>query len=453
MKLNATVFVLAATVFSVCVAAAQETSNTAPPPRQITLHEAVQLALKHNHDVRIAGYTVEEKEHAKQVAKSAYFPSIRNDSSFMHATDTELIEIKAGSLGAAGGAQIPPVDAIISQGGKNFITSGTQITQPLTNLLKIKRKNDIVHAELKASREKADLTRNDVALAVHQVYYQVLIAQARRSATEARIKASEALQSERVEQVKFGSSLEENLIDSRAQQLQSKQELLTTDFQLTDLKLKLNDLIGLPLTTALDLDPGVPEFEETCPRKDCVTAAIASHPEVLAARAEVQEAEAAIGLAKTDIWVPDVEAFGRYSYQENVPFLARNFGTFGVHFGFDLFDSGRKHGVLRERQAQLSQAKENLAKLTDAVELSVETAYNKLERTQEMLKVSEEVLALRTESNRVRQQELVRGAALNSQAATATAQEYDAKALMLQSQMDYLQAHDELLDAMGSTPE
>ena len=90
---------------------------------------------------------------------------------------------------------------------------------------------------------------------------------------------------------------------------------------------------------------------------------------------------------------------------------------------------------------------------TDAAELSVETAYNKLERTQLMLKVSEEVLALRTESNRVRQQELVRGAALNSQADAATAQEYDAKALLLQSQMDYLQAHDELLNAMGSAPE
>jgi outer membrane protein TolC len=453
MKRNAALFVLAATAFSACIGAAQEKSNAGPPPRQITLQEAVQLALKHNHDIRIAGYTVEEKERAKQVAKSSYFPSIRNDSSFMHATDTELIQIRSGSLGIAGGTPIPPVDAIISQGGKNFLTSGTQITQPLTNLLKIRRENDLAQAELKASREKAELTRNDVALAVHQVYYQILIVQAHHSATEARIKASEALQRERVEQVKFGSSLEENLIDSRAQQLQTKQELLTTDLQLTDLKLKFNDLIGLPLATALDLDPGVPEFQETCPRKDCVAVAIASHPEVLAARAQVQEAEAAVGLSKTDIWVPDVEAFARYSYQENVPFLARNFGTFGVHFGYDLFDSGRKHGLLRERQAQLSQAKENLAKLTDAVDLSVETAYNKLERTRQMLRVSEEVLSLRTESNRVRQQELIRGAALNSQAETATAQEYDAKALLLQSQMDYLQAHDELLDAMGSAPQ
>src|SRR5580698_9067283 len=103
MKRNVALFVLTATVFSACIAAAQEVSNTAPPPRQITLQEAVQLALKHNHDIRLAGYTVEEKEHAKQIAKSSYFPKIRNDSTFVHVTDTEFVEIKAGALGVVGG--------------------------------------------------------------------------------------------------------------------------------------------------------------------------------------------------------------------------------------------------------------------------------------------------------------------------------------------------------------
>ena len=443
-------FLMVAMAFSACMVAAEEAGNT-PPPRHITLPEAVQLALTHNHDIRIAGYTVEQKRHAKEVAKSSYFPSIRNDSSFTHVTDTQLIQIKSGSLGIAGGTPIPPADAIINQGGKNFTTSGTQLTQPLTTLLKIKQANDVAQAEVKVSREKARLTGNDVALAVHQVYYKILIAQAHRSATEARIKASEDLQSERVEQVKFGSTLEQDLIDSRAQFLQAKQELLTTDLQLSDLNLKLNDLIGLPLTTRLDLDSALAEFQPTCLREECVRAATASHPEILAASAEVEKAHAAARLAKTDIWVPDVEAFARYSYTNNVPFLARNFGTFGVHFGFDVFDSGRKKASLREREAQLSQAKENLAKLTDEVELSVETAYNKLDRTQQMLKVSEEVLALRTESNRVRQQELIRGAALNSQADNATAQEYDAKALLLQSQLDYFEAHDEIIHAIGGT--
>src|SRR5271165_3718210 len=423
------------------------------PPRHISLHEAIELAMKHNHNVRIAAYKVEEKQHTKEVAKSAYFPSIRNDSHFMHLTNTQLIEIPTGSLGSVGGSLIPPSSAIINQGGINLATSGTQLTQPLTTMLKIKPANDMAQAELKASRERAQQTSNDVALKVHMLYYKVLIAQVHRTAMEARIKASQDLQKERVEQVKYGSTLEEELIESRAQVLEAKQELLTTELQLSDLTLQLNDAMGLPLTTALELDPNTVEFQETCQRATCVTLALQSHPEIIAARDEVEKAKAAVRLAKADIRVPDVSAFARYSYQNNVPFLARNFGSFGIHFGYDLFDSGRKRAILREREAQLSQAQENLARVTDEVEVAVQTAYNKVERTQQMLKVSEELLALRSESNRVLQQQLLQGTALSSQADLATAQEYDAKTLLLQSQLDYTQANDEIIHAMGRTPE
>jgi outer membrane protein TolC len=443
---------LMATAVSAPLAFADGASGPATS-RHTTLQEAVKLAMKHNHDIRIAESAVDEKQRAKEATKSSYFPTLRNDSSFMRVTDTQLIQINSGSLSAAGGTPIPPVNAIINQGGRNLTTSGTQITQPLSTLLKIKRANEMAQAEVKASREKADLAENDVALSVHAVYYRILIAQAQQNAAAERINASQDLQNERTEQVKFGSSLEQDAIESRVQVLQAKQELLTTDLQLSDLKLKLNDLMGLPLTTALDLDPTVIEFQETCQREECVKAALASHPEIRAARAEVEKAEAAVRLAKTDIWVPDVDAFARYSYQNNVPFLAHNFATFGIHLGYDLFDGGRKRAVLGEHEAQLSQAKENLAKLTEEVELGVETAYNKLERTQQMLKVSEDVVALRSESNRVLHQELVQGAALKSRAATSKAQEYEAKALLLQSQLDYCQAQDEFIHAMGQTPE
>ena len=103
-------------------------------------------------------------------------------------------------------------------------------------------------------------------------------------------------------------------------------------------------------------------------------------------------------------------------------------------------------------ERQFSSFKQELL-TTDEVELAVETAYNKLERTQEMLRVSEEVLALRSESSRVVQQELLQRASLKSQAAMAAAQEYDAKALLLQSQLDYSEAQDEFIHAMGRTPE
>ena len=139
---------------------------------------------------------------------------------------------------------------------------------------------------------------------------------------------------------------------------------------------------------------------ERCEREACVREALDSHPEIAEARAHVEKAAAAVRLAKYEL-IPDVEAFARYSFQNNVPFLAGRFGTVGIRASYDLFDGGRKRAVVRERETQLAQARENLARISDEVELRVQTAYNKMERTRQMVAVSEELLALRAESRRV----------------------------------------------------
>jgi outer membrane protein TolC len=436
-------------------AIAQETTAKEaklPAPRRISLEEAVQMALKHNHVVRISQFKVEEKQHTKDLARSAYFPILRNDSNLVRVTDTEFIGIPAGGLGIVGATPIPDRTVILNQGGRTLVTSGTGLTQPLSELWKTKSANDVAAADLSATRDKAHQTENAVALKVHQLYYLILIAQAHREAALAKIQATEALQQERVEQVKYGSSLEEEGIESRAQFLEAKQELLTTDLQLSDLTMQLNDAIGLPLTTPVTLDANVKQAGATCDREECLRVALESHPEIAEARAEIEKANAAIRLAKRQ-YIPDVEAFARYSYQDNVPFLAKTFGTFGVHFGYDLFDGGRRNAAIAEHQSQLAQAKENLARISEEVELRVQTAWNKLERTRQMVQVSQELLTLRAESRRVIAQQMEKGAALRSQSEAANAHELDAKTLLLQAQLDYIQARDEMTEAIGQTPD
>jgi outer membrane protein TolC len=438
------VAVLACCFVGVTAVIGQETGSVAP--RSINLHEAVELALKHNHVVRIASLHVEEEQHAKEVARSAYLPILRNDTAFAHVTDTQLIEIPAGSLGGG----IPTRSAILNQGGRDFFTSGTGLTQPLTQLFKIKAGNDVARAEVEASRSKSRGVENDVALRVRQLYYKILVVESQHEAIEAKIRAVEEQKSERVQQVKYGSTLEVDLIESRAQALQAKQELLTTELQLSDLRLHFNDVVGLPIKTEVSLDPEVPAPADSCQREQCIKLAVDSHPEIAEARAEVEKASAGVRAAKRE-YIPDVEAFARYTYANNVPFLARNFGTFGIHFSYDLFDGGKKRATLRERDAQLAQAKENLARISDEVEVNVQTAYNKLERTQQMVAVSQELLAVRKEARRVSAQQLEQGAYLRSQAAAAAAQEFEAQTLLLQSQLDYAEAQDELTHAIGLT--
>jgi outer membrane protein TolC len=423
----------------------------APAPRLITLREALDLASQNNHRVRLARLAVDEKQRAGDVARSGYFPLVRIDSGFTHLTDTQLVDIPTGSLGSVGNTLIPVNPLIISQGARSSATFGTGVTQPLTQLLKVSAANGIARADVDARLGRARAIENSVALRVHEAYYRILIGDIRRSALLAKIRASEDLQSERAQQVKYGSALDADLIESRAQWLQAKQELLTTDLQLSDLHMQFNDVIGLPLTTAVRLDPNVEAvMPDSCELEACVRLAVESHPEIAEARAEVEKAASAVRLAKYD-FVPDVDVFARYSHTNNVPFLASNFGTLGVRLSYELFSGGKKRATLRERDVELAQAKEDLARISDEVELRVQTAYNKLERTRQMMAVSEELVSLRAEGRRMTLDQVAHGSALPSQSLTSVAQELEAKAGMLQSQLDYLQAAAEMQNAIGRT--
>jgi outer membrane protein TolC len=419
--------------------------------RAITLDEAVQLAFQHNHYVRLAAYRVDESQHAKDVARSSYFPNLKNDSMAGQVTDTQFIAIPRGKLGTADGTPIPEQTAVLNQGGLSFITSGTQLSQPLLELWKVRSANDAAAADIKAMRNKAEETKNKIALQVHQLYYKVLILQTKRAAAQAKIHANEDLRRERIEQVKLGATLEQESIEARAGALEARQELLTTELQLTDSITQLNDAIGLPLTTHLLLDGAVEKVRDSCEREECLRIAMESHPEIREARAEVEKASAGVRLAKRE-YVPSLDVFARYSYQNNVPFLARNFGTFGVHFGYVLFDGGKRNAEIGERKSQLAQAEENLARMKDEVELRIQTVYNKRERTREMLQVSEELLTLRTEVHRVVMQQQHEGTALASQVNGAAAEELFAKTAMLESQLEYFEAEDEMQEAEGLTP-
>jgi outer membrane protein TolC len=451
--MNARIQLVAVGLFFFAASGTLRAQTAAQPVRRLTLHEAVQMALKQNHMVRIAELKVEEKQHAKDVAKSAYFPHITNESRAFHVTDTQFIQIAAGSLGTVSGTPIPEQPVTLSQGGRTFVTSGTGLVQPLTQLFtKIKPMNDIARAELESSRANAKQTENEIALKVHQIYYSVLIAQLHRSASEARIKAAEALKNERVQQVKYGSALDREQIESSAQYLEAKQELLTTELLLSNLTMQLDDVVGLPLATRLELEAVPSEDLDSCKQEECVKVALESHPEVVEAREELQKASAAVRLSKAD-YMPDVSVFARYSYSDQVPFLARNFGTFGVDFTYELFDGGKRRAALEESNTRLAQARENLARVTDDVELQVQITYNRLQRTRELVGVSKELLDLRTEASRVSTQQLEKGEALQSQAENAVAQKFDAQTSFLQAQLGYVQAHDELSEAMGITPQ
>ena len=419
--------------------------------RRLTLQEATDLALRQNHTINTGQYALAAEQQKRRIAQSNYYPTINNESNLLHITDLQRVEVPAGAFGVIpGGASIPPSNLFLTQGTKTLETSGTMLAQPLTQLIKIHQANKIAEADVRVSEASLTKTSTDVVLRVHELYYRVLATQMQKQAAELQITSGNENLNESTKQVENGSLLQVDLVDSRAKLLDAKQTLLTYDSQISDLSLELNDLLGLPLDTNLALDPDVSVALDVPPREEAVRTALNNNPEIKEALQQFSKAQAAHSAAKAE-YIPDVTAFARYSYQNGVPFVDRNFGTFGIHLTYDLFDAGKRKALVRERNDEVSEAKENLYRIRDEVEVHIATIYNRLETTRAMVEVKREYLAARQESARLAEDQFKQGITLASQCDGSRAQAMKAKAGLLDASLAYLLARDDLTRTLGGT--
>jgi len=420
--------------------------------RRLTLPEAVQLALHENRTLKIARLRVTEAEQKRAAAKANYFPELRNQSTFLHTTAFQNIEVPAGAFGAYPGiGTVPARDVLLNQGKQTFTTSGTTLAQPLTQLIRIHQADRIAKSEIVASRDEAKKAETEVALRVHELYYAILVAGLQKRAAEQETAFAQTRLRESEEDVRNGSALRIANIEGRAGLLQSVQAALTIDLQLSDLTTEFNDLLGLPLDTSLELSPVQPASVVDRPRVEYEGIAFAENPQIHAAAEAVEQAKAGV-IADKSAYIPDVTAIARHSYQNGVPFVDRNFGTFGFTLTYDVFDFGKRRATVREREAKLAQAQENLARLQEAVSVQVERSYNKVQRTKQMLRVANEVVRLRSEGERLAENQLAQGVVLVSNRRQASAASYKAQADLLQAQLAYLLARAELEQTVGHTP-
>jgi len=425
--------------------------QNAAETRHLTLTEAVHLAINQNRALKIARLKVVENEQKKAGERSSYFPQLTNQSNALHVTELQNIVIPAGALGSVAGTLVPGQSVGVQQGQKTFLSSGTQISQPLTQLIRIHAANRIAAADVAASRDDLKNAENQVALQVHTLYFGILVAELQKQAAEKETAFAGENLRESEDDVRHGSALNVAAIQGRAGLLESQQSVLTADLQLSDLTTELNDLLGLPFDTQLQLDPSVPSNFDERPREEYVQTAWSGNPEILAAEEAVRKAEAGVTAAKS-AYIPDITAYARHSYQDGVPFLVRNFGTFGVNLDWNVFDFGKRRAGVREREAQLAQAEENLSRLKEEVAVGIQRSYNKVERTKHMVQVASQVVKLRQESERLAQNQLTQGVVLVSEQRQATAETYKAQADYLQASLGYLLAWAELEREVGRTP-
>jgi len=422
-------------------------------PVSLSLPQAIDLALRQNRSLKLAQLSVTDSEHKKEIARSAYFAHIKNDSNLLHVTEFAGVDIPTGAFGVTSvTGPIPPKSIFIDQGSLTSYTSGTQLTQPFTQMFKIHEATRAATADVDTAKIQLTQAENEIALKVRQLYFDLLISQLKLEAAKDEVSASGIKNAESADAVARGSALDVSALESHAAVLEAEQTELTEHLQMHDLTLSLNDLLGLPLTSQLVLDSDISGTDVSVPvRDECLRIAREQSTAIRSAEEAVIKAKAGLGAAK-DAYIPDITGLARYSYQSGVPLLVHNFGTFGFNFSYDLFDGGSRRAELKDARVILSEAQTNLDKVEDEVTVEVESAYDKVEQLQNMVHVAEEVQAVRTEAARLSDRQFEQNAALASARSEAHAKAASARASLLEAKLGLSLAEADLKRLIGQMP-
>lgn len=423
-------------------------------PMQLTLEQAINLALKQNHSIHLRELSIEQMQSKKDEARSNYLPQIKASGSVLHITELAGVEIPAGALGNySSTGPVPGKSLFIDQGAATGYTGGVGLQQPLTQLFKIHQANIAAKQDILVAKTQLDQTQDAIALQVRQLYYNILINQQKLKASQEQLAAAQVKDEESQSSVARGSALEIAALQSKAAILQAQQEDLTLQLQGKDLERQLADALGLPVNTPLDLDPGAAAATLDIPtRAEAIQIAFAQNQDLKAARQTLVKAQAGLAAAK-DAYIPDVTALSRYSYQSGIPLLVHNFGTFGFSLSYDLFDGGHREAQIREARSEVHSAEVDVDKIQSEIEVQVQSLYDKVDELRQMVDVAGQVLKVRTEAARLADRQFEQTAALNSTRSQSHADLASAAASLLEANCGLSLAEADLKRTIGQMPQ
>ncbi len=423
-------------------------------PMQLTLEQAIDLALKQNHSIHLSSLSVDQMQSKKDEARSNYLPQIKTSGSVLHITELAGVDIPAGAFGNyPSTGPIPAKSLFIDQGAATGYTGGVGLEQPLTQLFRIHQANVAAKQDLLIAKTQLDQTQDAIALQVRQLYYNILINQQKLKASQDQLAAAQIKDEESRSDVARGNALEILALQSKAATLQAQQENLTLRLQGNDLRRQLADVLGLPVETPVDLDPGAAAVSLDIPsRADAIRIALDQNQDLKAARQTLVKAQAGLAAAK-DAYIPDVTGTSRYSYQSGVPLLVHNFGTFGFSLSYDLFDGGGRVANVREARSEVQSAEVPVEKLQSEIEVQVQGIYDRVDELRQMVDVAGQAVKVRTEAARLADRQFEQTAALNSARSQSHADLTSAIASLLEANCSLSLAEADLKRAIGQMPQ
>jgi outer membrane protein TolC len=354
---------------------------------QIDFKEAIDRGLRNNLGLLLASDQAESARGQRWKELSDLLPNL----------NAQVIEnVQTQSLAALGFNKLFPLLAAPGTSRAslprtvpafNYLDTRASLGQSLFNFKDLEKER-AASEDVKAAQFNYKDAREAVVLAIGNAYLQAIAAAARVETAEAQVNSAQALYDKAADQQKAGVSPAIDTLRSRVELQSRQQQLIVARNDLAKQRLTVARIIGLPLGQEFVLTEKAPyQALAALPLEVYLQRAYASRADYQAAQAKVRSAELSRRSA----------AAGRYPSLD----LSANLGDIGVApsqsngtwqvtggLNIPIFTGTRVHGDVLQADAEVKQARSQLADLRGRIDYEVRTAVLDLNAAADQVEVA-----------------------------------------------------------------
>ena len=370
--------------------------------QELSLDEAVRLALQHNVDIANTALDVSKTKDRSKAFRSTLLPRLSFYALGSEQLKPVSITIPAGTLGMIGNVQIPMQDVHYTTPMQPTGFLFGRIQQPLSGIYRTRLNLKALDFSIQLAQQKSRSKRQDVVRNVKQLYYNIEQVQSSLLAMQETVRLYKEVERLTGDYVAKQAALESELLQAQSSLANVEQSELVLSNQEAKAKEQLNDLLGRDVLTEFDvtsIDDGAshPEIDLVAARKK----ALAERPEIQQAQLKVLQSEQE-ERAKHAEYIPDLSAeFNTLTLLNFNRFLPGGTYSVGLSLSWEPFDWGRKKNELAEKRDTVAQDKNTQSSAERKVVMNVDDDYRQIQQSWSKLRAAKLSQRAATENLRV----------------------------------------------------
>jgi outer membrane protein TolC len=402
----------------------------------LNLPKTVQMALDYNRDIKNSQYALKKAEYTIDEARAGKAPVV--DYTF----NTQRSRATDASLAASRSK-----DAISNAFGNNL-----SVTIPLYTGGKVEGNIDV--AKLGKTNAQEDILRVEQATkySAIQGYYGLLAYQELQGVYHEAVDNLQGHLDNVQAQYNVGTKARVDVLSSDVSLANAKTTAITADNNVAVAESNLNNILGLPLETKLNLaDHQLPFDTYNISLQEATDYAMKYRPEVLQAAIAVQQAERNIDIANAGNR-PTVAITGGNNWADNTfPGIDANKRSWNIGAGvtYNFYDGGATKAKVNQAKQDLLVARETEQKTREAVQLEVKQAYLNIRSAAQKVEETQTVVDQARENYRIQNIRYQAGVGINLDVLDAQLSLNEAQVNHIQALYDYNVGIAKLEQVMG----